>query len=470
MRKYCIALSLLLLSLMVGVFTLAVNNQHHLPWAPQPQPAHAAEFLRLNIPAVTHGFEKTSQLPNGDLFLLADPMQMAVTDAPEGTKVFPVGFESFGSDSQSIGALPGVTAQGLASSAPNSKVLARTCAESIWDGNFVLAATAGTIGDTVRFFLEKSDGTKGPELALFTVRNNGVEVTKLHSDLMFFVNNRYANGPSTHQGDSIAYATNAGESGMRTDLLTFSWPMNGFSELQGCFRVGIEIARGDNFGTTSVVVTDIVVNRNRVTGDENNIGSGLLRNLRGGFPTGFPCKAECPFTPDPPLPPLPPVPNNGQTGGDQCNAICYRSPQYFKLNLDRLPHGTVLIAGMNGNHPVSTSNKRVLGMALAGGYTPTQQFNQEFVAAQLNALMAGGDGSSKLFYAMEGKLSCYNLKFDPITLSSGVTLSPDSQLKELYQQARLCIAANNIADQIELTKIFDQINGNNPLAACNNLW
>ncbi|MEO6725242.1 MAG: hypothetical protein ABIU20_06820, partial [Blastocatellia bacterium] len=443
---------------------------HQTAWTPLSQPAHAAEILRLNIPVVTHGFEKTSQLPNGDLFLLPDPMQMAITDAPEGTKVFPIGFESFGGDSQSIGALAGVTPQGLASSAPNSKVVAKTCSESIWDGNFVLAATPGTTGDTVRFFLEKSDGSKGPELARFTVKTNGVEVTQLHSELMLFVNNRFANGPSTHQSDFIAYAASAGESGLRTDLLTFAWPMQGFSELQGCFRVGIEITRGDNFGTTSVVVTDFVVNRNHVTGDENNTGTGLLRSLRGGFPTGFPCKAECPFTPDPPLPPLPPVPNNGQGNGDQCNAICYRSPQYFKLNPDRWPHGTVLIAGMNGNHPVSTSNKRMMGLALAGGYTPTQKFNQEFVAAQLNALLAGGDGSPKLFYAMEGKLSCYNLKFDEITLSSGVTLSPDSQLKELYQQARQSIANNSIADQIELTKIFDQINGNNPLGACNNLW
>src|SRR5262249_6304608 len=151
-------LSLTLLSLMVGIFARSPNNHH------QTSPAHAAEFLRLHIPAVTHGFEKTPQLPDGDLFLLPDPMQMAVTDAPEGTKVFPVGFESFGGDGESIGALPGITPQGLASSAPNTKVVAVTCSESIWDGNFVLAATPGTTGDTVRFFLEHPDGKKGAEL------------------------------------------------------------------------------------------------------------------------------------------------------------------------------------------------------------------------------------------------------------------------------------------------------------------
>jgi len=465
MRKYCIALSLALLSLMIGIYALAPTHHQQL------SQAHAADVLRLQIPAVTHGFQKTAQLPDGDLFLLPDPMQMAISDAPEGTKVFPINYESFGSDSDGIGALPGVKPQGFASSAPNTKAVARTCSESIWDGNFVLAATTGTAGDTVRFFLEKTDGSKGPELALFTVGTAGVEVTHLHSDLMLFVNNRFAMGPSTHQGDFVAYATGAGESGMRTDLLTFSWPMHGFSELQGCFRVGVEIARGENFGTTSVVVTDFVVNRNRVPGDENNAGTGLLRRLPGGFPTGFPCKTECPFTPEPPLPPTPPVPNSGLPGdGGDCNAICYRSPQYFLLNIDRLPNGTVLIAGVNGNLPVSTTNKRMMGIALKGGYTPTQQFNQEFVAAQLNALLAGGDGSSKLFYAMEGKLTCYNVQFDDIQLSSGFTLTPDSKLKDLYQQAKLCVAANSVADQLELAKVFDQLNGNNPLGVCNNLW
>jgi len=468
MRKYFIALLASLLSLVAGTFTYSIATRHQTSLN---QPAQAAQFLRLNIPAVAHGFEKTAQLPDGDLFLLPDPLQMAITDAPEGAKVFPLGLESFGGNGESIGGLPGLNPQGFSLSTPNTKVAAKTCSESLWDSNFVLAATQGTFGDTVRFFFEYPDGRKGPELALFTVKNNGFEVTQLHPDLMLFVNNRFANGPMTKQGSLIAYDTTAGESGLRTGLLTFSWPMHGFSELQGCYRVGIEISRGDNFGTTSVVVTDVVVMRNRVSGDENNAGSGLLRRLRGGFPTGFPCKAECPFPPDPPLPPTPPVPNPGTPGeGGDCNAICYRSPQYFLLNVDHLPHGTVMIAGVNGNHPVSTTNTRALGLALRGGYTPTQQFNQEFVAAQLNALRAGGDGSVKLFYAMEGKLTCYNMKFDEVTLSNGVTLSPDSQLKDLYQQAKLCIAANSVADQIELTKIFDQLNGNNPQGVCNNLW
>jgi len=460
MRKYQVALSILFLSLMAG-FIVFSDATHH-----KSQPAKAAQFLKLNIPAVVHGFEKTTQLPDGDLFLLPDPMQMAVTEAPDEARVFPVSIESFGDTPEKIGALPGTTPQGFALSEPNSKLVAKTCAESIWDSNMMIAGTAGTLGDKVRVFLENTDGTEGPEVALFTLLGNGVEVTRLHPDLMLFVNNRYAMGPSVEVGSLIAYALYAGQSGMRTDLLTFAWPMKSFSVLQGCYRLGIEINRGGDFGTTSVVVTDVVVNRNRMANDENNPGVGLLRSLRGGYPTGIPCKADCPFPSEPPNPTIP-NPGGGGEGGE-CNTICYRSPQYFLLNLNRLPHGTVIIGGANFNRPISTTDQRALGMALRGGFTPLQKLNQEFVAAQLNVLLAGGDGSPKVFYAMEGLLSCYGLNFDAVTLTNGFVISPETQLKDLYQQARFCINDGRVEDQIALTAIFDLLNGNSPLNICNN--
>jgi hypothetical protein len=427
--------------------------------------AVAAELLRLNIPAVTHGFQKTAQLPDGDLFLLSKPMTMAVTDAPDGAQVFPVSVESFGGDAESIGALPTTAPQGLAFSTPNSKVRAITCSESIWDGNLLIASTPGsTDGDTVRLFLENPDGSEGPEVALFTVRNPGIDISKLHPHIMLFVNNRQAMGPSRHEGDFIPFSQVAGGSGYRTDLITLAWPMGSFSPLQGCFRVGVEITRGENEGRTSIVFTDIVVNRNRAPGDENNPGLGLLARLTGGYPTGFPCKAECPF---PNLPDLPQPNPGGPGGGDECNAICFRSPQYFRLNLDHLPHGTVLVGGMNFNLPISTTDKRAMALALRGGFTPLQQLNQEFVAAQLNVLNAGGDGSPKVFYAMEGKLSCYNLKFDPVTLSNGFTISTETKLKDLFQQTRFSIYDSRTVDMPALARIFDLLNGNSNLANCN---
>lgn len=460
MRKYQVVLFLFALSLMAGALLYSLDSRQ------KTNPSQAAEILRLNIPAVVHGFEKTPQLPDGDLYLLPQPMQMAISDAPEGTKIVPISVATFGADPINFGALQTTAPQGISLSTANATATALTCAESIWDGNLVIAGTSGVSGDKVRLFLRYPDGKPGPEIALFTQVAHGIEVTALHPDLMMFVNDRYATGPATHQGDFVPYAASAGESGERTSLLTLSWPMHAFSVLQGCFQVGVEIQRGDNPGTTTVVVTDLVVNRNRTAGDEALNGVGLLKNVRGGFPTGFPCKSECPFPDE--NPPQPKEPNPGVGGGGECNTICYRSPQYFKLNIDGLPRGTVFIGGVNFNHPVSTTDRRAMMMALRGGFTPLQQFNQEFVAAQLNVLNAGGDGSAKVFYAMEGPLTCYNLAFDPIQLSDGFVLTPDSQLKDLYREARLVINTNNLQDMVALTQIFDLLNGNNPLNICHN--
>lgn len=438
-------------------------------FAPSPisyhedEAAQAAEFLKFDIPALAHGFQKTPQLPDGDLFLLPQPLTMAISDAPQGAEVFPVNLENFGGEAESLGALPTTAPRGMAISTPNGKLRAVTCAESIWDGNLLIASTMGSDGDRVRLFLEQLDGSEGPELATFTVKHPGIVVSDLHPHLMMFVNNRRATGPRSHVGDVIPFSQAAGESGYRTDLITLAWPMGVFSPLQGCFRVGVEISRSDNPGRTSVVVTDIVVNRNPTPGDENNLGAGLLAYLTGGFPTGFPCKPECPF----PGPPDPTIPNpDPPGGGGECNAICYRSPQYFRLNLDRLPKGTVLVGGVNFNRPISTTDRQAMAIALSGGFTPLQKLNEEFVAAQLNVLNAGGGGSPKVTYAMEGRLSCYGLKFDPITLSNGFQITPDTRLKDLYQQARFCIFDNRVADMPALTKIFDLLNGNSNLAGC----
>jgi len=456
-KKSRFAVLIALFVLIAGFFATSPTLQQ------EDEATQASTFLRFDIPALTHGFQKTSQLPDGDLFLLSKPITMAIPNAPEGAEVFPVSFENFGGDAESLGALPTTAPWGMAISTPNGKLRAITCAESVWDGNMLIASTTGSDGDTVRLFLEQPDGSEGPEVAAFTVRYPGIVVSDMHPHLMMFVNNRKAMGPSLHEGDFIQFPQAAGKSGYRTDLITLAWPMGFLSPLQGCFRIGVEISRSGNPGRTSVVFTDIVVNRNRTPGDEDNPGFGLLGSLTGGYPTGFPCKPACPF----PTLPDPPLPDPDPSGGD-CNTICFRSPQYFLLNLNRLPIGAVLVGGVNLNRPVSTTNQRVMAMALRGGFTPLQQLNEEFVAAQLNLLNAGGDGSAKVIYSLEGRLSCYGLAFDPITLSNGFEITPDTKLKDLYQQTRFCIFDNKVEDMPALTRIFDRLNGNSTLANCNN--
>lgn len=163
----------------------------------------------------------------------------------------------------------------------------------------------------------------------------------------------------------------------------------------------------------------------------------------------------------------------GFSSGIKCDTICFRSPQYWLLHLNQLPKGTVLIAGVNGNQPVSTANSNVISLALKGNalgfgtLTPQQQFNQEFVAAQLNFLAAGGSGSAVTYNAMWTNLSCYGITFSPVTLSNGVTLTENSMVKELWMQATLAAHNNNQADFVSLAAIFDLLNGNSTSASCN---
>ena len=117
-------------------------------------------------------------------------------------------------------------------------------------------------------------------------------------------------GASRHQGDYVPFAFNAGVNGSRTDLMTLSWPMSFYSPLQGCFRLGVEITRGGTGAPrpwSSPMWWSIAITW-RMT--KANVGIGLLGHLTGGYPTGLPCKAQCPFPEDP----NPPFPNPQQPG------------------------------------------------------------------------------------------------------------------------------------------------------------
>ena len=156
---------------------------------------------------------------------------------------------------------------------------------------------------------------------------------------------------------------------------------------------------------------------------------------------------------------------------NKCDTICFRSPQYYLLNVNSLPRGSVLIGGVNSNLPVSTGNRSQMMLALRGtatgfGLTPLQRLNQEFVAAQLSIIAAGGDGSPVAFNAFWSMLSCYNLNFASVTLSNGATLSTASFLNDLFEQAQLAIRQNRPADFDKIAAIFDLLNGNDPLGRC----
>ncbi|MGH9766817.1 MAG: HYR domain-containing protein [Blastocatellia bacterium] len=156
----------------------------------------------------------------------------------------------------------------------------------------------------------------------------------------------------------------------------------------------------------------------------------------------------------------------------KCKTICFRSPQYYLLNLNSLPPGTVLIGGVNSNAEVNTTDLDNIKLALQGNalglgtLTPLQQLNQEFVAAQLSLEAAGGDGSPPAIDALWSPLHAYGLNLGPIPLSNGFTFTRDSMLKDLFMQARSAIFENRTADMVLIANLLDLLNGNSPLNAC----
>ena len=67
---------------------------------------------------------------------------------------------------------------------------------------------------------------------------------------------------------------------------------------------------------------------------------------------------------------------------------CMRSSQYYALNLNRLPQGSVKVAGNSNNTRVSTDDVVRMRVLLQGGTSRLHQLNQQYVAAQLSLLAA----------------------------------------------------------------------------------
>ncbi len=115
--------------------------------------------------------------------------------------------------------------------------------------------------------------------------------------------------------------------------------------------------------------------------------------------------------------------------------FCFKTPQYYASNYFRLNfHGRdILISGVNLNHPVDStaSPTQVLFALRTRGTAPQQLFNQHYVAAQLTLAQVP---LPTVFGAQNTNLSCYNLAFDPMKLSTGVTLSPEMTLGEFFTQ------------------------------------
>lgn len=144
----------------------------------------------------------------------------------------------------------------------------------------------------------------------------------------------------------------------------------------------------------------------------------------------------------------------------KCDTICFRSPESYLLRINNfLPNGSILIGGVNLNNPVSIQRSREqIKIALLGGSGAMQQMNKQFVATQMSLAFSGGTASPVVFNAFWSPLRCSGIIFAPVTLSNGVTLTPDSLFDTLFMQSQLAIRQNRTADLIPLAQILALLN------------
>lgn len=144
----------------------------------------------------------------------------------------------------------------------------------------------------------------------------------------------------------------------------------------------------------------------------------------------------------------------------KCDTICWRSTQNLLNNSRYWPGGTVLAAGYNANNPMGIqSNLNTIRQILQGGTTAQQKLNREFVTAQLSLGLAGGSGSPVVFNTYWSPLSCSQVSFGSVTLSTGLTFTPASLLDTLANQTVQAIRENRSEDFEELANLWSLLNG-----------
>ncbi|MFN0109055.1 MAG: hypothetical protein ACKVZH_09420 [Blastocatellia bacterium] len=430
---------------------------------------------QFSAPTLVHG------VINGEdeSFILPRPLSFLVSSSNTN------GAASFIANQSSFGyypSIPGINSQGIMATQPNTTVRALSCTDSFWDIFFVLASKGATEGDMITLFTQNPNGSLPQILAMFTVQNGGMVLNQVHPRVSLLVG---GNGP-VGGGHFIPLMIPAGPAGLRTQALTMIFSTDEASPLNGCFQLGVDIKRVGGQGMTSVAIDSIVVKR---MGDEQE-GSGVITGGIGMYPTGPVCGVICngcflqptptptpttptptptPTTPTPtpttPTPtPTPTTPTPTPTPPPmpfKCDTICFRSADYWRLApVTRWPNGAILIGGVNFNNPVSIKrNEALIKQILAGGSTPAQQLNREFVALQMSFAAHGGTGSPVVFNVFWSPLRCSGLNFTPVTLSNGVTLSRDSLLDTLFMQSTLAIKDNRTQDMAALAQILAMLNG-----------
>ncbi|MFN0109056.1 MAG: SdrD B-like domain-containing protein [Blastocatellia bacterium] len=222
-----------------------------------------------------------------DIFSLSEPMILTL-DSDLAT-VFTVGPQTFGRQM----AINAVKVEGFSFSTPNASVQAVACTDSLWDGEIQIASSGVTEGDMVTLNLLNPDKSVAQQVAMFSIQNNGqnngVSLTKLHSDVTM----KFGGNDIRGVGHFAPFSVWAGNSGYRAPGITFAFSPSSRT-LNGCFQYAIEIKRAGGAGTVSVVLDTVTVKRMETANDRYaSLASGLTTGSLGWFPTGKVCDFVC---------------------------------------------------------------------------------------------------------------------------------------------------------------------------------
>lgn len=155
---------------------------------------------------------------------------------------------------------------------------------------------------------------------------------------------------------------------------------------------------------------------------------------------------------------------NASAPAASCKPICWSSAGYWERNPGKWPGGLIYVGGVNGNSPIPViGNVTTINDALHGGSSPLQQLNQQYVAWQFNF----GRAQSSANAAKESTpQNAYNLTFAAVTLSNGVTISPNSPLGLIESETRAALSNNRTVDYVPLANLMLMFNGTALRDAC----
>ncbi len=150
---------------------------------------------------------------------------------------------------------------------------------------------------------------------------------------------------------------------------------------------------------------------------------------------------------------------------NQCGArVCLRATSYFVVNYKRLRFfpRDILISGVNLNHPVEVTNSSTILAALRNPSSAAlADFNRQYVTSQLSLALIP---MPSVISGVKSSIGCYGVDFEPVTLSTGATISTDTTVEALFSQCDV-VAINpptseeRDADMRALAQILAKLNG-----------